>query len=190
MKEDLIRLELMAQNLMEGCNGGVTVYRTSKSIEELSWVFWKPRWDWVAPSLWRYGPFQMLYSSKSRVHGFFLLLLHCKLMMPLWLPEILIKLKEFHYWQISTGDYEDAVLTWRGYLSLWQIYKAFMRPDVDKYVLLVAIGPTVTGLALALLIRPYPSEDFGGNHRVNLLWRFRLTYVSSRFKRIQEYWEA
>jgi len=62
-----------------------------------------------------------------------------------------------------------------------------MRPDVDKYVLLVAIGPAVTGLALALLIRPYPSEDFGGNHRVNLQWRFRLTYVSSHFKRMQEY---
>lgn len=56
------------------------------------------------------------------------------------------------------------------------IYKAFMRPDVDKYVLLVTIGPTVAGLALALLIRPYPPEDFGGNHQVNLQWRFRLTY--------------
>lgn len=58
------------------------------------------------------------------------------------------------------------------------IYKAFLKPNVDKYVLLVAIGPTVTGLALALLIRPYPSEDLGGNQRDSLQWRFRLTYAA------------
>jgi hypothetical protein len=55
-----------------------------------------------------------------------------------------------------------------------------LKPNVDKYVLLVAIGPTVTGLALALLIRPYPSEDLGGNQRDSLQWRFRLTYVSTK----------
>ncbi|KAG0560084.1 hypothetical protein M758_10G148200 [Ceratodon purpureus] len=58
------------------------------------------------------------------------------------------------------------------------IYKAFLKPNVNKYVLLVAVGPAVTGLALALLIRPYPSEDFGGNQRASLQWRFRLTYAA------------
>ncbi|XP_024396427.1 protein NUCLEAR FUSION DEFECTIVE 4 isoform X1 [Physcomitrium patens] len=56
------------------------------------------------------------------------------------------------------------------------IYKAFFKPNVDRYVLLVAVGPTIIGLALALMIRPYSSEGFGESNRANTQWRFQLTY--------------
>lgn len=66
--------------------------------------------------------------------------------------------------------------------SSCQIYKAFFKPNVDRYVLLVAVGPTIIGLALALMIRPYSSEGFGESNRANTQWRFQLTYVSSQFQ--------
>jgi hypothetical protein len=48
---------------------------------------------------------------------------------------------------------------------------------VDKYVLLVAVGPTAVSLALALLIRPYPCHVDNGSE-ANVKGRFQLTYVS------------
>ncbi|CAM6110153.1 unnamed protein product [Calypogeia fissa] len=52
------------------------------------------------------------------------------------------------------------------------LYKAFLKPNVDAYIVLVALAPALTGLALAFIIRPFPSNesDTSGDGRFDMAY--------------------
>lgn len=52
-----------------------------------------------------------------------------------------------------------------------------MAPDVDRFLLLVALAPSIAGFALAYLTRPFPSEGHVQDAE-DVKQRFHLTYVS------------
>jgi hypothetical protein len=56
-----------------------------------------------------------------------------------------------------------------------QLYKAFLKPNVDGYVLLVALAPAIVSLALAVFIRPFPIDDADSSGD----GRFHMSYVSN-----------
>lgn len=55
------------------------------------------------------------------------------------------------------------------------IYEVFMAPDVDRFLLLVALAPSIAGFALAYLTRPFPSEGHVQDAE-DVKQRFHLTY--------------
>lgn len=59
-----------------------------------------------------------------------------------------------------------------------QIYEVFIEPDVDRFILLVALAPSIAGFALAFLTRPFPPE-YQDEDSEDIKQRFRLTYVSN-----------
>ncbi|KAG0570951.1 hypothetical protein KC19_6G200300 [Ceratodon purpureus] len=55
------------------------------------------------------------------------------------------------------------------------IYEVFIEPDVDQFILLVALAPSIAGFALAFLTRPFPPENQDEDDE-DIRQRFRLTY--------------
>lgn len=55
------------------------------------------------------------------------------------------------------------------------IYEVFMSPDVDLFILLVALAPSIAGFALAFLARPF-SPEYQDEDSEDIRQRFRLTY--------------
>lgn len=58
-----------------------------------------------------------------------------------------------------------------------QVYEAFIEPDVNRFILLVALAPSIAALALAYFTRPFPPE-YQDDDGEDIKQRFRLTYVS------------
>jgi hypothetical protein len=65
----------------------------------------------------------------------------------------------------------------------FQIYEVFIEPNVDRFILLVALAPSIAGFALAFLTRPFPPE-FQDEDNEDIRQRFRLTYVSASGGRV------
>ncbi len=63
-------------------------------------------------------------------------------------------------------------------ISGCQIYKAFLKPNVNKFVLLVATTPAVVSLAVVPFIRRFPSDGLDGSQS-SVKQRFHFTYVST-----------
>ena len=58
-----------------------------------------------------------------------------------------------------------------------QIYEVFLEPDADRYIVLVALAPSIASFALAYFTRPFPPDD--QDHDIeDIEQRFRVTYVS------------
>ncbi|KAG0626879.1 hypothetical protein M758_2G158200 [Ceratodon purpureus] len=55
------------------------------------------------------------------------------------------------------------------------IYEVFIEPDVNRYILLVALAPSVVGFALAYFTRPFLPE-YQDDDAEDIKQRFRLTY--------------
>jgi hypothetical protein len=63
-------------------------------------------------------------------------------------------------------------------ISGCQIYKAFLKPNVNKFVLLIATIPVVVSLAVVPFIRRFPSDGLDGSQS-SVKQRFHFTYVST-----------
>jgi len=59
----------------------------------------------------------------------------------------------------------------------FQVYEAFIEPDINRFILLVALAPSIVAFALAYFARPFP-PDFQDDDGEDIKQRFRLTYVS------------
>lgn len=55
------------------------------------------------------------------------------------------------------------------------IYEVFIEPDVNRFILLVALAPSIAGFALAFLTRTFPPE-YQDEDAEDIRQRFRLTY--------------
>lgn len=62
------------------------------------------------------------------------------------------------------------------YVQCIQIYEVFIEPDVNRFILLVALAPSIAGFALAFLTRTFPPE-YQDEDAEDIRQRFRLTYV-------------
>jgi hypothetical protein len=71
----------------------------------------------------------------------------------------------------------EAILEMTPCFDQEQIYEVFLEPDADRYIVLVALAPSIASFALAYFTRPFPPED--QDHDVeDIEQRFRVTYVS------------
>ncbi|KAG6544909.1 hypothetical protein Mapa_013600 [Marchantia paleacea] len=59
------------------------------------------------------------------------------------------------------------------------LYKAFLKPDVDAYILLVATAPAVTSVLLAVFVWPHPCDDEVDAKDTSINKRFHLTYAAT-----------
>lgn len=79
---------------------------------------------------------------------------------------------------IQRSHPDQNLWTAAGYCGNQQLYKAFLKPDVDAYILLVATAPAVTSVLLAVFIWPHPCDDEVDAKDKSINKRFHLTYVS------------
>ena len=52
---------------------------------------------------------------------------------------------------------------------------------MDRFILLVALAPSIAGFALAFLTRPFPPENQDEDNE-DIKQRFRLTFVSTHYR--------
>ncbi|KAL3698360.1 hypothetical protein R1sor_012436 [Riccia sorocarpa] len=61
------------------------------------------------------------------------------------------------------------------------LYKAFLKPNVDGYILLVAVAPAVASIAVSAFVWPHPCDDEVDAKDESIGKRFKLAYGATIF---------